>query len=430
VKLRRKLAWQLKVALALMAIMGVLGSVLARGDVTAREVTAPLPQAVTPTSTPVPPKLNVSPTSSLLPNDILIVTGTGFTTGGSASIVSITIGGVRVPVEKINFGNSVQVSNAGTFDTTVIIPVNSTTLTTGSHTATALDSGGRTASITVSFQRRALKIDPQSGRRSSSVTVTGTGFPASSTQPGAEVSPSIQIRYEIAGRDPRRIASALANASGEFTTSFSVPLDAPIPSGNIVRVVIAGHESSETETKTHSVPDRTIKVSPDNGPSGISIMVTGSNFPAFTQVRSLTIGRIQALPSPAPATDAEGSFTASAVVPDLALGTQPVALEVGDTTALISFRVTTPPATPQPASPAGVAANLAPLGANLVRVWGFDAKIQAFQLYDPAAPRLSDLTALVRTRGYWILVNRNQIVTLGSSSYDLSAGWNLIGWVG
>jgi hypothetical protein len=65
-----------------------------------------------------------------------------------------------------------------------------------------------------------------------------------------------------------------------------------------------------------------------------------------------------------------------------------------------------------------------------VRVWGFDAKKQGFQLYDPAAPRLSDMASLVRGRGYWILVNRDQIATLGSSSYDLSAGWNLIGWLG
>jgi hypothetical protein len=73
---------------------------------------------------------------------------------------------------------------------------------------------------------------------------------------------------------------------------------------------------------------------------------------------------------------------------------------------------------------------LAPLGANLVRVWGFDSGKKAFQLHDSAAPRLSDLTTLVRGRGYWIMVKRAQAVTLGGGAFTLSAGWHLIGWLG
>jgi hypothetical protein len=360
-KLRRKLAWQLKVTLALMAIVGVLGSVLARGEVTAREAALPLLQV--PIATPVPPRITVSPTL-VLPNELIVITGTSFTTSGSASIVSITIGGVAVPAEQINYGNPVKVNTSGTFDTTVIIPINGTTLTTGSHTVTVLDSGSRTANTTVSFQRRSLKVDPVTSRRRSTVTVTGTGFPLSSTQPGAGSPPTIEIRYKITGRDPRAVATTLPNVSGEFAASFTVPLDSPIPSTNTVEAVIVGYSISETIN--HSVPDRVVKISPESGPVGTSVTVTGSNFPAFTQVRSLTIGRIQALPSPAPATDAEGSFAASVAVPELALGTQPVALEVGDTTALVSFRVTAPPATPVPPRSAAPAAQLAPLGTNLV----------------------------------------------------------------
>ena len=77
----------------------------------------------------------------------------------------------------------------------------------------------------------------------------------------------------------------------------------------------------------------------------------------------------------------------------------PHLVAVGDSTSLVSFRVTASPATPVPTAtpvppkPTGAAVQLAPLGANLVRVWGFNAPTQKFQLYDPAAPRLSDLTA-------------------------------------
>jgi len=43
---------------------------------------------------------------------------------------------------------------------------------------------------------------------------------------------------------------------------------------------------------------------------------------------------------------------------------------------------------------------------------------------------LLDLTALNRGQGYWINVKAAQTVTLGSGSYSLSPGWNLIGWLG
>jgi hypothetical protein len=367
----------------------------------------------------------------LLPNESVIVNGIGFSTGGGVTITLITIGGVPVPDQKINDGTTVQVDNAGNFDIrSLIIPINNTTLTTGSHTVTARDSRGRSASTTVSFQRRTLKVDPNTSRRGSRVTVTGTGFPASSTRAGADASPSVNIRYDIIDRGPRTLASALTNSFGEFSTSFTVPLDSPIPSTNRVTVQVAGHPGAETEIISHSVPNRSIKVSPESGPPGSSFTVTGSNFPGFAPMRSLTIGQVQVLPSPTPTTDGDGSFTATVSVPDLAAGTQVVEVGVGDSTALVSFRVTAPAPAPTPTRPAGVAPALAPLGSNLVRLWGYDAKKQAFQLYDPAAPVLSDLTVLVRGRGYWILVNRDQIITLGSSSYDLSAGWNLIGWLG
>ena len=88
---------------------------------------------------------------------------------------------------------------------------------------------------------------------------------------------------------------------------------------------------------------------------------------------------------------------------------------------------------PPPAAPAvavGPAAALAPLGANLVRVWGYDSATQKFQLYDPAAALLSDLSALNRGAGYWINVKAGQSATLGTGSYSLNAGWNLVGWLG
>jgi hypothetical protein len=429
VKQKGKLARYLGAVLALVLVVigSVLGNLPARGDVTAREAASPHLQTATPTPVPKDPVVNVSPTT-VLPNETIIITGTGFTTGGGVTIARITVGGVAVPADKVNQGAPVQVDGSGNFGATVIIPINTTTLTTGSHAVSALDSRGRTGQTTLTIPTRVLKVDPETSRRASTVMVTGTGFPISSARPGAEVNPSIQIRYEITGRPPNTVATVFSNATGDFTASFIVPRDAPIPSSNTVAALILG--TAISENKPHSIPDRSVKLTPESGPAGTTITVTGTNFPAFTPVRSLTISRIQVLPSPTPSTNADGSFTASVVAPDLEVGTQAVAIEVGDSTAFISFRMTPPPATPVPPKPTTPSTLLAPLGANLVRVWGFNATTQTFQLYDPAAPALSDLTALVQGRGYWMLVDRAQTVTLASGSYTLSAGWNLIGWVG
>ena len=90
----------------------------------------------------------------------------------------------------------------------------------------------------------------------------------------------------------------------------------------------------------------------------------------------------------------------------------------------------TSPGTSVDAHVVPVAQSLCPLGRNLMRVWGFNAATQRFQLYDPAAALLSDLTVLSIGQGYWINVTSAQTATLGTGSYSLSAGWNLIGWLG
>jgi hypothetical protein len=73
---------------------------------------------------------------------------------------------------------------------------------------------------------------------------------------------------------------------------------------------------------------------------------------------------------------------------------------------------------------------LAPLGTNLVRVWGYAADTQTYRMHDPALVAISDLTELQRGQGYWIKINTATTITLGTGVYSLTAGWNLIGWLG
>jgi hypothetical protein len=99
---------------------------------------------------------------------------------------------------------------------------------------------------------------------------------------------------------------------------------------------------------------------------------------------------------------------------------------------VVGSPVPTATPTPKPTAepPADPAAALKPLGDNLVRVWGYDAGTQKFQLHDPAATLLSDLKALNRGQSYWVNVKSAQKVTLGTAEYNLVASWNLIVWLG
>lgn len=99
--------------------------------------------------------------------------------------------------------------------------------------------------------------------------------------------------------------------------------------------------------------------------------------------------------------------------------TQAVAWVLGEATNLNLTVVSSHPAT-----------TLAPLGNNLVRVWGFTAATQSWHVYDPALAAISDLTELKRGQGYWIKVNTTTTPTLGTEVYTLVTGWNLIGWLG
>ena len=69
-------------------------------------------------------------------------------------------------------------------------------------------------------------------------------------------------------------------------------------------------------------------------------MVTGSHFDKSTQVSAIAIGGTSVLPSPAPTTAADGSFTVQVTVPQLDVGIHSVGVTVGNTTATTQFTVT------------------------------------------------------------------------------------------
>jgi hypothetical protein len=117
-------------------------------------------------------------------------------------------------------------------------------------------------------------------------------------------------------------------------------------------------------------------------------------------------------------------------VPELDVGFQQAAVEVGELRAINIFEMLPRPPPPPPSDSVDPAIALAPLGATLVRVWVFDAATEMWLLYDPASPALSDLKRLNRGDGFWINVKEDTKVTLGVGTYTLKQGWNLKGWLG
>lgn len=78
--------------------------------------------------------------------------------------------------------------------------------------------------------------------------------------------------------------------------------------------------------------------------------------------------------------------------------------------------------------PETVAGQLAPLGDNLVQVWDWDNQIQTWRGYDPSSPQNSSLRVLVKGKGYFIKVISPVVFDYHGFIYNLSVGYNLIGW--
>jgi hypothetical protein len=273
------------------------------------------------TATETKPIITVTP-ATVLPNQSVAVTGTGFSDGGRATISTITIGGVVVPSVKINFGEPVTIDDGGKFVANLVTPVNSTTLKSGSHKMEVTDSGGVKGSVSITVSKPAISAAPASSRAGSTITVTGSNFPIDSSSIGADVVPVITLEYEVRVNDFQRVATVLPDTTGRFTSAFILPSNVRVPSEkNEIRASL--QDFSAEITTTHSVLGPTIVLKPDKGAPGTIVTVQGSNFIAFAAVQSLSVGNLEAAISPALHTDEEGRFTTTFAVPEMDSGTQP-----------------------------------------------------------------------------------------------------------
>jgi len=361
--------------------------------------------------------VTVTPTTAVDGQEVTI-SGSGFTAGSSISTVSV--GGVDVT--KLSSGGlatttditTVDADNSGNMTASFLIPNDAVLRTAGEYKIIITDSGSRTGEVMITVPGRTLTLDKDESKRGSTISATGTGFKAKD---------SITIKYTNSGSTTAvSVGTATADALGNWTGTFIVPSTASIPSTN---TVTATASLGSSKTATHKLPGATVSSDMTSQSTGENFTLTGDSFPAYVSVTTLTVGGIDAKPSPAPATDGDGNFSSAVMVPGLTTGTHAISVTAGNVTASSSIEVVSTIAAVASASTATADVFADSIAAdNLVRVWKFNNSDQSWSFYDPREA-FADANTLANTATgdiVWVNVTEEETFQGGT----LFPGWNLI----
>ena len=372
--------------------------------------------------------------STAVANQKITINGQGFSTNTSTTIESSTTDADDLTVDGTTITrDAISVDSSGNVVFTVTLPNDaSSTRTPGNHTIRVEDSTGRVGEATLTVPDREITVSPTESRRDSTVTVTGSGFVAST---------NVTIDYGTTTTGAG-IVSVVTNAQGSFTTTFKVPTiaaAAPIPSTNTVTATSAGTGAQRTATAVHQIPAATITVSPLEVSPGDSLGITGQGFPGFSSVASITVGGVTATPAGGLSTSGEGSFDTAdntVLVPQLTIGTQAIVVTAGDVSANTSITIIEAAAVVVVEEPAVTEGEPASVFSEAVtadpglQVWGFtNGEWGFFDASLDAAHPANSMTQVTVGDGVWMLNNTDAdiTVTILSRSLTLTPGWNLKG---
>ena len=368
--------------------------------------------------------LTASP-STAVSNQSITVSGSGFSKASDSpagAIATISVGSIyQTTLTNSSAVTTVTTDNSGNLVASFEIPNDDTTRTPGTHVLRITDNNNRIGEVNITVPPRVLTLDPTSSKRSSSVSYTGSGFVAST---------SVTINY--AGTTVDTVTS---DSSGNVSGTFTVPSGSGIPSSNTVTGTSACTCEDEnvaiqlTGTATHSVPAAVVTVDPVSAASGENITVSGTGFPGFVQLEVLTIGGVSARPSPSPASDGDGAYSLTALVPELSTGSHSLVATIGTgttaVTATTSFTVVTAAAVVVVTSNDTEVTFADEISSdNLVRVWWFSNADQAWSFFDPRPAFSAANTYSTASSGDIVWVNVTEETTFqGATIYP---GWNLI----
>ena len=264
----------------------------------------------------VEPKITISPESGVA-GDTITVTGTGFAESDDFDVF---------------FDNNVAVSDEtdsdGSFEVTFPAPAKAA----GSYDIEVEDDENNSDTATFTIGATSVSLIPTTGNVGSEVAVGGTGFRASQ---------SISITF-----DNEQVKTASTDASGQFSTTFTVPVriagtyEVKITDGtNIV-------EDDFTISTSASISPITSATSP--GYVGTEITVSGAGYIAGRTV-TITYDGNQVATAPV---DANGGFSAAFTAPVSGGGGHNIVATDGTNTSQFTFFMeSTSPAPPVPLKP-------------------------------------------------------------------------------
>jgi len=272
----------------------------------------------------IEPVMTSAPSSGVTGTSIT-VSGTGFK---ASTDTTITFGDDAATVAATDL--------KGNFSTSFAAPKKST----GSYTIEAND-GTNSKETSFDITTTSLILNPVSGEKDSTVTVTGSGFLPDK---------AITISFKIAESNAPTVATPTSDSSGGFTTSFEVP----VSEVNVYKV-IASDGTNSNEADFSVVLDVSGDISPDtsvNSPGyiGTELTVSGSGFIAGETVTIEYDGDKVTTATVGPEPDR--SFSAKFEVPESGPGEHTVTASDGtNTERFIFFMETDKPNPPRPLKP-------------------------------------------------------------------------------
>ena len=314
-------------------------------------------------------ELTVTPTT-VVPRQTISIDGDGFMKRGTVDLSEVSVDGVPVRSEE---GETQAINNNGNISFDIAVPE---TVSSGPATVKVVGSGDRIGTASITIAKAEITVSPSESLRGETITVSGTGFPASDL---------VLIKYNTG-----TVSTASTGPMGTFEKDITVPARENINPGGkyTVEAVSQVNTTDVSDTADHNIKDPEISMNPTSAAAGSSIAITGSNFKGFLQVHSIVIGGQDVTPVPAPSTDQWGSFTAGNIqVPQLDATRHAVKVTVGasdgsDGDATEFLTVVVAVAAPASTDPAEVFAPLVDDG-RLARVWYQDRATQAWTFYDP-----------------------------------------------
>ena len=333
------------------------------------------------------------------------ITGSGFTknTRGQKDIEKVTVNGEDVVEDLSRF----EVGTNGHVAVTITVPLH---VRNGDNEVRVIGHDGTLGQATLTVPEPSLALTPAEGRRGSAVRATGSGFIANHL---------FRLTYGDV-----LVAADLADAKGNISLSFDIPLTARMGAVNkVTGVAEYTDEGKKKEVRAeadHTLPSGGITVTPDSALPGDTVTIRGENLPAFALVRPVRIGERDVTPVPNPSADSDGAFEIEVMVPPMELGEQMVRVEASGVILTQIIEIVEPPLS----GPTWDVFRELTWGNALVRIWQIEPRDQSWTFFDPA-PGLADFNTLTEVKsGDFVYINLNRPARFQGDT--LAAGWNIV----